>query len=96
MAVQYSSSKNYEHKKYGWITGKIWKEAVYIWIILPIWLRKFKEPLKKSWANYTKGGFLSESVIRFSNLQISKMKIFQKTILSLKFEFVVYWHWREI
>ena len=30
---------------------------------------------------FTKGGFLSESVIRFSNLQIS-----QKTILNLKFK----------
>ena len=36
----------------------------------------------------TKGGFLSGSVIRFSNLQISKLKIFQKkTILGLIFEF---------
>ena len=43
-----------------------------------------------------KGGFFSESVIRFSNLQISKIKIFQITILSLKFEFVVYCYWREI
>ena len=34
-----------------------------------------------------KGGFFSESAIRFSNLQISKKKIFQKTILSLKFKF---------
>ena len=33
-----------------------------------------------------KGGFFSESVIRFSDLQISK-KVFQKTILSLKFKF---------
>ena len=31
--------------------------------------------------------FFSESAIRFSNLQISKKKIFQKTILSLKFKF---------
>ena len=34
----------------------------------------------------TKGGFFSESAIRFSDVQISK-KIFQKTILSLKFKF---------
>ena len=34
----------------------------------------------------TKGGFFSESAIRFSDIQISK-KIFQKTILSLKFKF---------
>ena len=33
----------------------------------------------------TKGGFFSESAIHFSNIQISK-KIFQKTILSLKFK----------
>ena len=32
----------------------------------------------------------------FSNLQISRRKIFRKTILSLKFEFVVYYYWREI
>ena len=32
----------------------------------------------------SKGGFFSESVIRFSNLQ---KKIFQKTILGLKFKF---------
>ena len=36
-----------------------------------------------------KGDFFSESVIRFSNLPISK-KIFQKTILSLKFKFPAY------
>ena len=34
-----------------------------------------------------KGGFFSESAIRFSDLQISKKKIFQKTILNLKFKF---------
>ena len=34
-----------------------------------------------------KGVFFSESAIRFSDLQISKKKIFQKTILSLKFKF---------
>ena len=34
--------------------------------------------------NMSKGGFFSESVIRFSNLQ---KKIFQKTILNLKFKF---------
>ena len=44
----------------------------------------------------TKGGFFSESVICFSNLPISKIKIFQKTSLSLKFEFVVYCYWQEI
>ena len=33
-----------------------------------------------------KGGFSSESVIRFSSLQISKENIFQKTILSLRFK----------
>ena len=33
---------------------------------------------------YAKGGFFSESAIRFSNLQ---RKIFQKTILNLKFKF---------
>ena len=44
-----------------------------------------------------KGVFFSESAIRFSNLPIpKKKKIFQKTILSLKFEFVVYYYWREI
>ena len=37
--------------------------------------------------DYAKGSFYSESVIRFSNLQ---KKIFQVTILSLKFEFFVY------
>ena len=34
----------------------------------------------------SKGGFFSESEIRFSNLPISQKKLFQKTILSLKFE----------
>ena len=48
---------------------------------------------------HSKGGFFSESVIRLSNLQISK-KIFQKNILSLKFKFQVqdsfweYYFWR--
>ena len=32
-----------------------------------------------------KGGFFSESPIHFLDLQISKKKLFQKTILSLKF-----------
>ena len=36
---------------------------------------------------HDKGGFFSESAICFSDLQISKKKIFQKTILSLKFKF---------
>ena len=36
-----------------------------------------------------KGGFFSESAFHFLHLQISKKKIFQKTILSLKFEFVI-------
>ena len=35
----------------------------------------------------TKGGFFSESVMCFLNLPISKIKIFQKTILHLKFKF---------
>ena len=43
--------------------------------------------------DYAKGSFYSESAIRFSNLQ---KKIFQITILSLKFEFVVYSYGREI
>ena len=34
-----------------------------------------------------KGGLFSESAIHFSNLPISKEKIFQKTILNLKFKF---------
>ena len=34
-----------------------------------------------------KGGFFSESPIHFLDLQISKKKLFQKTILSLKFKF---------
>ena len=33
-----------------------------------------------------KGGFFLESAIRFLDLQISKKKIFQKTILNLKFK----------
>ena len=33
-----------------------------------------------------KGGFFSESVIRFSNLQISKKKLLQIIILNFKFE----------
>ena len=37
--------------------------------------------------NNFKGGFLSESAMCFSNLQFSRKKIFQKTILSLKFKF---------
>ena len=44
-------------------------------------------------AGDAKGSFYSESVIRFSNLQ---KNMFQITILSLKFEFVVYYYWREI
>ena len=39
---------------------------------------------------FSKGGFFSESVIGFSDLQISKKKMFQKTILSLKFKFQVH------
>ena len=35
----------------------------------------------------SKGGFFSESSIHFLDLQISKKKIFQKTILNLKFKF---------
>ena len=38
----------------------------------------------ETWA---KGDFFSESAIHFSDLQISKKNIFQKTILSLKFKF---------
>ena len=34
----------------------------------------------------TKGGFFSESAIRFLDLQFLKKKIFQKTILNLKFK----------
>ena len=34
-----------------------------------------------------KGGFFPKRAIRFLDLQISKKKIFQKTILSLKFKF---------
>ena len=34
----------------------------------------------------TKGDFFSESTTRFLDLQISKKKIFQKTILNLKFK----------
>ena len=37
-----------------------------------------------------KGGFFSESAIRFLNLQISKKEIFQKTILNLKFKIPVH------
>ena len=33
-----------------------------------------------------KGGFFSESAILFLDLQISKKKVFQKTILNLKFK----------
>ena len=36
---------------------------------------------------FCKGGFFSESSIHFLDLQISKKKLFQKTILSLKFKF---------
>ena len=50
---------------------------------------------QRQWVSI-KGGFFSESAIRFSNIPISKIEIFQKTILSLKFEFVVYCYWREI
>ena len=41
-------------------------------------------------ATTRKGGFSSESVIRFSNLQISRKKIFQKTILDMKFKIPAY------
>ena len=34
-----------------------------------------------------KGGYFSESAMRFLDLQISKNKIFRKAILSLKFKF---------
>ena len=33
-----------------------------------------------------KGGFFSENEVHFSNLQISKKKLLQITILNLKFE----------
>ena len=36
---------------------------------------------------FAKGGFFSESAIRFLDLQISKKTIFQKTIFNLKFKF---------
>ena len=39
------------------------------------------------WSKHTKGGFFSESAMRFLDLQISKKKIFRKAILSLKFKF---------
>ena len=45
--------------------------------------------------NFHSWWLFSESAIRFLDLQIKK-KIFQKTILSLKFELVVYYYWREI
>jgi len=35
----------------------------------------------------SKGGFFSESAMRFLDLQISKKNIFRKAILSLKFKF---------
>ena len=38
-----------------------------------------------------KGGFFSESLIHFLDLQISKKKLFQKTILSLKFKLPTYY-----
>ena len=44
----------------------------------------------------TKGDFFSKRAIHFLHLQISNKKIFQKAILSLKFEFVVYYYWWEI
>ena len=43
-----------------------------------------------------KGVFFSESAIHFFLSPYLNKKIFQKTILSLKFEFVVYYYWREI
>jgi len=43
-----------------------------------------------------KGGFYSESAIRFFRSPNLQNKIFRKTILSLKFEFVVYCFWWEI
>ena len=49
---------------------------------------EFRQKIAKSLA--AKGGFFSESATHFSNLPISKIKIFQKTILRLTFEFVVY------
>ena len=42
--------------------------------------------IRPSWNQFCKGGFFSEGVICFSNLPISKKKIFQKTILNLKFK----------
>ena len=53
---------------------------------LELWLEQARFGL------ITKGGFFSEGAI----LQIFKIKMFQKPILSLKFEFVVYCYWREI
>ena len=47
---------------------------------------------------FIKGGFYSESAIGFLDLQISKKKIFQKTILNLKFKIpahniILFWAW---
>ena len=56
----------------------------------------FRNPICRAGGRVLKGGFFSERAIRFSNIQISKIKIFQITILSLKFEFVIYCYWREI
>ena len=54
-------------------------------VVLKFSLSKNTKLYKRTSAQPSKGGFFSESVIRFSNLQISK-KIFQITILNLKFE----------
>ena len=63
---------------------------------IPAYHHHFGRQCRYSCNKITKGCFFSESAIRFSNLPIFKIKIFQKTILSLKFEFVVYCYWQEI
>ena len=45
---------------------------------------------QKKWIHsywYSKGGFISESAIHFQISKSPKKKIFQKTILNLKFKF---------
>ena len=51
--------------------------------------------IKPTSLNYPKGGFFSESAIRFFKSPNLKRK-YSKTILRLIFEFLVYYFWQEI
>ena len=78
-------------------------EIAYVLMVLPKkkeYVVNFKTQLLSSYLQslFLKVAFQKERIC-FSNLQISKIKKFQKNILSLKFKFppiTVYCYWREI